>query len=109
MTVLLHERFKHFNGAVDKGLRIIPCELIEDNAFVLKEIILKYARLWNLDDNFVQWIEQNNYFHNTLVDRIVPGYPKDDAQTYEEQLDYEDQMMVVSEVFLLLSFRMQPI
>jgi len=101
VAVLLHERFKHFNGAEDKGLRIIPCELIEDNAFALKEIILKYAQLWNLDSNFVQWIEQSNYFHNTLVDRIVPGYPKDDAETYEDQLDYEDQMMVVSEVFLL--------
>jgi len=101
LTVLLHERFKHFNGAEDKGLRIIPCELIEDNALALKEIILKYAQLWNLDSNFVQWIEQSNYFHNTLVDRIVPGYPKDDAETYEDQLDYEDQMMVVSEVFLL--------
>ena len=101
VTVLLHERFKHFNGAIDKGLRIIPCELIEDNALALKEIILKYAQLWNLDSNFVQWIEQSNCFHNTLVDRIVPGYPKDDAETYEDQLDYEDQMMVVSEVFLL--------
>ena len=101
VTVLLHERFKHFNGAADKGLRIIPCELIEDNAFALREIILKYAQLWNLEDRFVQWINQYNYFHNTLVDRIVPGYPKDDAGSYEDQLDYEDHMMVVSECFLL--------
>jgi tagaturonate reductase len=101
VAVLLYERFKHFNGATDKGLRIIPCELIEDNAFTLRNIILKYAQLWNLDTQFAQWIAQNNYFHNTLVDRIVPGYPKDDAETYEDQLDYEDQMMVVSETFLL--------
>ncbi|WP_426478934.1 tagaturonate reductase [Chryseobacterium sp. CBSDS_008] len=101
VTVLLYERFKHFNGAPEKGLRIIPCELIEDNAFALKDIILQYARLWNLEDRFVQWIEQSNYFHNTLVDRIVPGYPKDDIEIYEEQLGYEDRMMVVSEVFLL--------
>ncbi|WP_300690472.1 tagaturonate reductase [Chryseobacterium sp.] len=101
VTVLLYERFKHFNGAPEKGLRIIPCELIEDNALALKQIILQYAKLWNLDDRFAQWIEQNNYFHNTLVDRIVPGYPKDDAESYEEQLDYEDRMMVVSEAFLL--------
>ncbi|TZF99170.1 tagaturonate reductase (plasmid) [Chryseobacterium panacisoli] len=101
LTVLLHERFKHFNGAADKGVRIIPCELIEDNAFVLRDMILKYARLWNLDVDFEQWINQNNYFHNTLVDRIVPGYPKDDAESYQDQLDYEDQMMVVSEIFLL--------
>lgn len=101
VAVLLYERFKHFNGAADKGLRIIPCELIEDNAFVLRDIIIKYAQLWNLEDAFVEWIHQNNYFHNTLVDRIVPGYPKDDAESYEDQLDYEDQMMVVSETFLL--------
>nr|WP_179474544.1 tagaturonate reductase [Chryseobacterium sp. H1D6B] len=101
LTVLLHERFKHFNGAEDKGLRIIPCELIEDNAFVLKEIILKYASLWNLGANFMNWVENSNYFHNTLVDRIVPGCPKDDLETYEEQLEYEDPMMVVSEIFLL--------
>lgn len=101
VAVLLHERFKHFNGATDKGLRIIPCELIEDNAFALRDIIIKYAQLWNLQDSFVQWINQNNYFHNTLVDRIVPGYPKDDAESYEDQLDYEDQNMVVSETFLL--------
>lgn len=101
VAVLLHERYKHFNGATDKGLRIIPCELIEDNAFALRNIILKYAQLWNLEEGFVQWINQSNYFHNTLVDRIVPGYPKDDAESYEEQLDYEDQNMVVSETFLL--------
>lgn len=101
VTVLLHERFKHFNGAADKGLRIIPCELIEDNAFALRDIIVKYAQLWNLGESFVQWINQHNYFHNTLVDRIVPGYPKDDVETYEDQLDYEDKMMVVSECFLL--------
>lgn len=101
VTVLLYERFKHFKGAPEKGLRIIPCELIEDNALALKEIIIKYIKLWDLEEGFAQWIEQCNCFHNTLVDRIVPGYPKDDAEFYQEQLDYEDQMMVVSEVFLL--------
>lgn len=101
LTVLMYERFRHFNGSGDKGLRMIPCELIEDNAFALRDIIIRYARLWNLEEGFVQWIDQHNYFHNTLVDRIVPGYPKDDAASYEDRLDYEDQMMVVSEVFLL--------
>jgi len=101
LTVLLYERFKNFEGAQNKGLRIIPCELIEDNAFALKAIILKYAALWNLGEDFIQWIKTANQFHNTLVDRIVPGYPKDDSAQYEDQLEYEDQMMVVSEVFLL--------
>jgi tagaturonate reductase len=101
ITVLLHERFAYFNGAANKGLRIIPCELIEDNAFVLRDIIIRYAKLWDLEDSFIQWVNENNHFHNTLVDRIVPGYPKDDAESYEDQLDYEDRMMVVSETFLL--------
>lgn len=101
VTVLLYERFRHFNGAADKGVRMIPCELIEDNAFALRDIIIRYAHLWNLEETFVQWINQHNYFHNTLVDRIVPGYPTDEAGSYEDRLDYEDQMMVVSEAFLL--------
>ncbi|RMZ60179.1 tagaturonate reductase [Chryseobacterium nematophagum] len=101
VTVLLYERFKHFKGVPEKGLRIIPCELIEDNAFVLKKIILQYAALWNLEEDFINWVEESNYFHNTLVDRIVPGYPKDDVLAYEDQLEYEDQMMVVAEAFLL--------
>lgn len=101
LTVLLYERFRHFNGASDKGVRIIPCELIEDNAFALRDMIIRYVRLWNLESEFAEWIHQCNYFHNTLVDRIVPGYPKDDAASYEDRLDYEDQMMVVSEAFLL--------
>ncbi|WP_294333719.1 tagaturonate reductase [uncultured Chryseobacterium sp.] len=101
LTVLLHERFRHFKGAADKGVRIIPCELIEDNAFALREMIIRYARLWNLENEFTEWINQYNYFHNTLVDRIVPGYPKDDASSYEDRLGYEDPMMVVSEAFLL--------
>ncbi len=101
LTVLLYERFKHFKGATDKGLTIIPCELIENNAQTLKEYILDYAALWQLETEFANWINENNSFHNTLVDRIVPGYPKDDADFYKNQLDYEDDLMVVAEAFLL--------
>ena len=101
VTAFLYRRYRFFNGAKDKGLTIIPCELINNNADTLKKIILKYASLWKLEEGFSQWIEEHNYFHNTLVDRIVPGYPKDDAKAYKEQLPYEDKMMVVSEAFLL--------
>ncbi|AVR47424.1 tagaturonate reductase [Christiangramia fulva] len=101
VTALLYERFKHFNGERKKGLTIIPCELINYNADTLKSIILKFADLWNLDEEFVQWIGQANDFHNTLVDRIVPGYPKDDIESYQSQLQYEDQLIVSAEVFLL--------
>lgn len=53
LTVLLHERFKHFNGAGDKGLTIIPCELINYNSDTLKEVILKYCTDWKLGQDFV--------------------------------------------------------
>ncbi len=101
VTALLYARFKHFNGAEDKGFVIIPCELINNNADVLKEIILKYADLWSLGNDFVNWINFSNSFHNTLVDRIVPGYPKDDIEDYENLLEFKDQLIVSSEVFLL--------
>ncbi|MDT0687194.1 tagaturonate reductase [Autumnicola psychrophila] len=101
VTALLYKRFQHFNGAKDKGLSIIPCELINYNADALKEMILKYASLWKLEDKFISWIKDHNDFHNTLVDRIVPGYPKDDIDAYQEKLEQEDKLIVSAEVFLL--------
>ncbi len=101
LTVLLHERFKHFNGDASKGLTIIPCELINHNSETLKEIILKYVIDWNLGDDFKTWLLESNAFHSTLVDRIVPGYPKDEIEAYNAQLDYSDNLIVAAEVFLL--------
>lgn len=101
LTALLHKRFQYFKGDKNKGLSIIPCELINHNADSLKEIILKYAELWKLQTEFIDWIDQSNSFHNTLVDRIVPGYPKDDIESYQNQLEFEDKLVVTAEVFLL--------
>ena len=101
VTALLYKRFNHFDGAADKGLTIIPCELINHNADTLKKIILQYADLWELGDAFKSWIETSNSFHNTLVDRIVPGYPKDDIDAYQSQLEFKDNLIVSAETFLL--------
>ena len=101
VTALLYERFKHFKGATDKGLCIIPCELIDQNGDLLKSIVLRYAQLWNLERGFVKWIEDNNSFHNTLVDRIVPGYPGDEIKEYQNELEYEDRLIVTAEIFFL--------
>ncbi|MFC6858729.1 tagaturonate reductase [Zunongwangia atlantica] len=101
LTALLYRRFKHFNADASKGLTIIPCELINYNADTLKKIILQYAQLWQLEDEFISWIDNSNSFHNTLVDRIVPGYPKDDIESYQSQLEFEDKLIVSAEVFLL--------
>ncbi|KRD09045.1 altronate oxidoreductase [Flavobacterium sp. Root901] len=101
LTVLLYERFKHFNGADNKGLTIIPCELINYNSDTLKEVILKYCTDWKLGQEFVSWILNSCSFHNTLVDRIVPGYPKDQIEEYNSQLDYKDDLIVSAETFFL--------
>lgn len=101
VTALLYARYKFFKGAEDKGLTVIPCELINNNATTLRKLILKYAALWNLEENFVKWLKKHNSFHNTLVDRIVPGYPREDIESYQSQLQYEDKLIVSAEVFLL--------
>ncbi|WP_100616232.1 tagaturonate reductase [Confluentibacter citreus] len=101
LTLLLNERFKYFNGDANKGLTIIPCELINHNSETLKEIILKYVADWNLGNDFKTWLLENNAFHSTLVDRIVPGYPKDEIENYNSQLDYQDNLIVAAEAFFL--------
>jgi tagaturonate reductase len=101
LTVLLHERFQHFNGDASKGLTIIPCELINHNSDSLKEIILKYSDDWQLGEDFKTWLTTHSTFHNTLVDRIVPGYPKDEIEAYNAQLDYKDNLIVAAETFFL--------
>ncbi len=101
VTALLYERYKIFNGADDKGMIIIPCELIENNGITLKEYILRHASDWNLESGFSKWIEKSNYFCNTLVDRIVPGYPADEIEVLTNKLGYEDRVIVSAEIFHL--------
>lgn len=99
LTRFLYERFCHFDGAPDQGCIIIPTELIEDNASRLREIILEYAELWRLAPSFRAWINERNTFCNTLVDRIIPGYPASDAQRVFADLGYEDRLLVAGEIY----------
>lgn len=101
LTLLLHHRFQYFKGDANKGLTIIPCELINYNSDSLKEIILKYSDDWKLGEAFITWLNVHCTFHNTLVDRIVPGYPKDDIEAYNAQLSYKDNLIVAAETFFL--------
>lgn len=101
LTVLLHERFKHFNGDASKGLTIIPCELIDYNSETLKKIILQYCDLWKLEDAFKTWVSDACTYHSTLVDRIVPGYPRAEIEDYNSKLDYQDNLIVAAEPFFL--------
>ncbi|MBO5096967.1 MAG: tagaturonate reductase [Agathobacter sp.] len=93
VTLLLKKRF-------DLGLPgfiFLPCELINRNGDNLKKCILQYADLWNLGDDFKNWVEKDNVFTNTLVDRINTGYPKGE----DLGLGYEDNMANTSEFFHL--------
>ena len=101
LTVLLHERFKHFNGDKAKGLTIIPCELIDYNSETLKKCILQYCDLWKLSDSFKIWVSDACTYHSTLVDRIVPGYPRAEIEDYNNKLEYQDNLIVAAEPFFL--------
>jgi len=99
ITQLLLKRFEIFNGDPAKGFIFIPCELIDDNGAELKKAVLQYARHWHLPETFITWVETANYFTNTLVDRIVTGYPKDEIASITAQLGYEDKLVVTGEIF----------
>ena len=79
------------------GFVFLPCELIDKNGAQLKKCILEYCELWSLDSGFAKWIDEENIFCNTLVDRINTGYPKDEAL-----FEYaDDKMLNTSEYFHL--------
>ena len=101
LTKFLYERYKHFNGAEDKGLVMLPVELIDDNGIHLKECVLKLAKLWELEDGFTEWLEKACVFTSTLVDRIVTGYPKDEAEELCKEFGYQDNLIVTGEPFAL--------
>ncbi len=87
LTQLLYHRFKTFNGAADKGLIIFPCELIFLNGKELKKCIEQYIELWNLGEEFKTWFETACGVYCTLVDRIVPGYPRATINEILEKID----------------------
>jgi tagaturonate reductase len=96
LLALLWERFQFFKGASHTGFVIVPTELVVNNGVLLKEIILKLAAFNDLPAAFVEWVEKDNAFCNSLVDRIVPGKPKE-----PEAVDYTDNLWINAEPFLL--------
>lgn len=101
LTQLLYHRFKHFAGDPAKGLIIFPCELIFLNGHKLKETIYQYIELWNLGEEFKAWFESACGVYATLVDRIVPGFPRKEIEQIKAKLDYDDNMVVQGEAFHL--------
>lgn len=101
VTALLYERYRVFGGDDSSGLVFLPCELIDRNGRTLRECVLKYAEDWNCGDGFISWLNTANYFLNTLVDRIVPGYPRAEADSFAAQLGYTDELLDSAEIFHL--------
>lgn len=101
LTKFLYERYTHFNGDINKGLIMLPVELIDDNGIHLKECVLKLAALWNLEEGFKTWLEEACVFTSTLVDRIVTGYPRDEAEKLCQEFGYQDNLIVTGEPFAL--------
>ena len=98
----LFERFSHFGGAPNKGIIFLPCELIDQNGDALQRAILRHADRWGLGAEFVRWVESANIFLNTLVDRIVSGYPRQEGDAILGELGYEDRLLDAGEIYHLL-------
>ena len=106
LVQLLYRRYKTFEGDPKKGLIIMPCELIFLNGHHLKDCIRKYIELWKEDfatdyEGFKEWFEKYNYVCATLVDRIVPGFPRKDIAAIQEKVGYADNLVVQAEIFHL--------
>ena len=101
LTKFLFHRFEAFQGNPQKGLVMLPVELIDDNGIMLKKCVMQFIELWNLGDAFKAWVENACVFTSTLVDRIITGYPKATEQEEWQALGYEDKIMVTGEPFAL--------
>lgn len=99
LTALLYERFQHHP---DRPMIILPTELLVDNGNKLRDIVLQHVEDHQLGEAFQSWIETENLFSNTLVDRIVTGMPGTEKyEALSEELGYQDHMLTVSEVYYL--------
>lgn len=99
LTAFLYHRYQNKGP----GVIIIPCELLEDNGDLLREIVLKICDDWELPSHFKKWVQHENQFCNTLVDRIVTGFPAEDITQFNKELGYEDQLLTVGEPFHLFA------
>ena len=109
LTSFLYHRFKAFAGDEQKGLIILPCELVEQNGDRLKKYVISMAAEWELPPAFITWIMEANTFCNTLVDRIVPGFSKEAAEIVQKEEGYIDELLVTAEYYHLLSLKRLPV
>jgi tagaturonate reductase len=99
ITALLHSRFEHFSGDTTKGLTFICCELIENNATTLREYVLRHAERCGLSADFISWVKNSCRFCDTLVDRIVPGFPRENIDEIKAEIGFNDNLVVKGEFY----------
>lgn len=101
VLALLRHRYDYFKGDESKGLNIICCELIDNNADELKKCLLELCAVKGYEEKFVNWVKDCCHYSSTLVDRIVPGYPRDEIESITKELGYIDSSIVKGEIFHL--------
>ncbi|HCN53363.1 MAG TPA: tagaturonate reductase [Prevotella sp.] len=106
LVQLLFHRYQYFQGDPSKGMILMPCELIFLNGHHLKECIYQYIELWKEDfggdyEGFKKWFTEDCFVCATLVDRIVPGFPRKTIQAIQERISYRDDLVVQAENFHL--------
>ena len=102
LLAVLFERYKFFYGDQNRGLVIVPTELIISNGEKLRSVVMELAALNNLEEPFITWLETNNHFCNSLVDRIVPGHPSPEANHQMEEISgYQDSLSIIAESYCL--------
>lgn len=99
LTQFLYRRFQTFGAVSGKGFVILSCELIDNNGKELEKCVLQYAEQWQLGTEFMDWIRKENIFCSTLVDRIVTGYPRNEADSINEENGYIDHLIDTGEIF----------
>ncbi|WP_225442502.1 tagaturonate reductase [Paenibacillus lycopersici] len=106
---LLYRRYEAFGGAPDKGLVVLPCELLERNGDTLRDCVLRYAADWRFPEAFLDWVRAHNRFLNSLVDRIVTGYPDEaQAEAWFAEWGYRDDMLTACEPYHLWAIEAEP-
>jgi tagaturonate reductase len=106
---LLYERWRAFSGDPRRGLILLPCELTERNGDVLRDAVLRHAADWGWPEAFREWVAQHNRFLNTLVDRIVTGYPDaEQAESWFAAWGYRDAMLTTAEPYHLWAIEGEP-
>lgn len=108
LLALLKRRYDRFKGDMNKGLAIIPCELIDDNGDELYRCLTELAKINKMDEKFIKWMQTANHFTSTLVDRIVPGYPKNEIEAIQKETGYIDNNVVKGEIFHLWVLKKEP-